>query len=255
MSKKKMGFSSFFCWNCGERIEKTKQLCPNCGARYAGKDKYGDRPALGAGGIGWSDQAGHPCFEGYAKKYRKYSYIWLIGLSVLIPGCMLATGELEATAEGLMVIGIIVGVFWAFGLFFLHKQYGKNHPDWDGTVENKQIIQKTRTKKNQDGSRYKESYTEFVVSIRRQDGSLYDLTTENQSTIYDYYHVGDYVHYHGSKYLKYIEKYDKSLDTVIFCASCHRMCDARDNFCEACGSVLLKGAPVTTQPPQTAVSP
>ncbi len=251
MGKKMMGYGSFFCWNCGARIEKGSQLCPGCGERYAGKTKYGNRPALGAGGIGWSDQAGHPCFKRYIKNYRKYAYFWLIGFSVLIPGGLLATGGLKANAEGLMVIAVIVGVFWAFGLIFLYKQYGKDRPDWDGTVENKEILQKTATRKNQDGSRYKETYTEFVVSIRRQDDSLYNLTAKNNAALYDYYRIGDYVHYHGSKYLNCIEKYDKSLDIVLFCTSCHRLCDARDYFCEACGSALLKGAPVM-QPSQMA---
>ena len=252
MSKKTVGYGSFFCWNCGRRMEKRGQQCPNCGVKYSGKNKYGSIPALGSGGIGWSDQAGHPCFERYIKNYRKNSYIWLIGLSILIPGGILATGELTFNAEGLMVIGVILGVLWAVGLIFLHRQYGGNRPDWDGTVENKQIFQKTETKKDQDGNRYKEAYTEFVVSIRKQDGALHTLATKNDSTVYDYYRIGDYVHYHGSKYLNCFEKYDKSLDTVNFCASCHRLCDSRDHYCEACGSILLNGMPVTLQPPQTA---
>lgn len=246
MGKKRMGYGAFFCWNCGNRIEKKAQQCHGCGAKYDGRNKYGNIAALGAGGVGWSDQANHPCFERYIKNYRKNSYIWLIALSLLIPGGLLLTGELTFNAEGLVVVSVIVGVFWSVGLIFLHKQYGKSQPDWDGTVENKQIFQNTETKKDQDGNRYKEASTEFVISIRKQDGTLHTLIRKNDSTLYDYYRIGDYVHYHGNKYLDYFEKYDKSLDTINFCVSCHRLCDSRDNYCEACGSILLKGTPVVS---------
>lgn len=238
MAKKIIGYGNFFCWNCGDRIEKGKRTCPNCGVKYKGDSKYGDIPALGAGGVGWSSNAAHHSFKKYFKNDRKYSFIWLIGLSILIPGGMLLSGEIELDTEGIMVIGGILAAFWGIGLLFILKKGGKK-PDWDGIVEDKKIFQKTRQTKDREGKAYDEEYTEYIVYIRKQNNSIFELIEEN-NTRYDYFNIGDYLHYHGSKYLNYIEKYDKSLDTTIFCASCSSISDMRDNYCERCGCILLK---------------
>lgn len=246
IGKKLIGYRNFFCWNCGDKIVRKEENCPNCGVKYSGKNKYNSNSALGAGGIGWSVQSRHPSFKNYFKKYCICVFTWLVGLSILVPTILLLIGDIELDSEGTLVIKVVVSMFWVVGILFLLFQRGKNKPDWDGVVGDKKILQKTRTRKGNDGRKYKESYTEYVVFIRKQDGSLYKLIKENNSTLYEYYRVGDYVHYHGNKYLNCFEKYDKSLDAVIFCITCGNQCDARSNFCERCGSVLLKGAPVSS---------
>jgi RNA polymerase subunit RPABC4/transcription elongation factor Spt4 len=238
MAKKLIGYGNFFCWNCGERIEKGKRICPNCGSKYSGDSKYGNVSALGAGGIGWSHNAAHHSFKKYFKNDRKYSMIWLIGISILVPGGMLLSREIELDTEGIMVIGGILAAFWGIGLLFMFKKRGKK-PDWDGIVEDKKTFQKTRLRKDREGKKYEESYTEYIVYIRKQNNSIFELKEED-SAQYDYFNIYDYLHYHGDKYLNYIEKYDKSLDTIIFCASCRSICDIRDNYCERCGCILLK---------------
>ena len=241
MGKKFIGYGDFFCWNCGERIEKGEQICPKCGVKYDGKNKYDNDSALGAGGIGWSEQVGHPSLKNYFKSYCKCVLVWLIGLSILIPTILLLIGDIELDSEGTFVIKGVVTIFWVVGILFLLSLYGRNKPDWDGVVEDKKIIQKTRTRKDREGRKYKESYTEFVIFIRKQDGSLYELAKEDDSTLCEYYRIGDYVRYHGNRFLKYFEKYDKSLDTTIYCVSCGSRRDIRDNFCGGCGCVILKG--------------
>lgn len=243
MAKKRVGYGSFYCWNCGKNIEKGKRKCPYCEAWYSGKSKYEGLPETGAGGIGWSEQTGHPCFKKYVKKYRKYSFIWLAGVSILISVILLTVGDIEPDSEGLKILAIILGIIWFVGILFLFLLNGRNKPDWEGVVEDKTIEQKTRRNKDSDGNYYKERYTQYTVIIRKQDGSLYRISNDDDSTKYDYYRIGDYVKYHGGKYLKYIEKYDKSFDSVLYCASCKRGNDARNNFCEYCGSVILKAAP------------
>ncbi len=238
MAKKIIGYGNFFCWNCGNRIEKGKRICPNCGSKYSGEGKYGNISALGVGGIGWSNNAAHPCFKKYIINDRKYSLIWLIGISILVPGVMLLSGEIEFDTEGIMVIGGILAAFWGIGILFIFKKSG-NKPDWDGIVEDKKIFQKTRSKKDRQGKKYKESYTEYIVYIRKQNNDIIELK-EDDSVQYDYFNIGDYLHYHGGKYLNCIEKYDKSLDTIIFCASCRSISDIRNNYCQRCGCILLK---------------
>lgn len=240
MGRKFVGYGDFFCWNCGERIEKGAETCPDCGAKYYGKNKYSSKTALGAGGIGWSDQSEHPSFKKYSKNKCIVVLIWLIGLSILVPTILLLIGDIELDSEGITVIKVVIGMFWFVGLLFLYP--GRNKPNWEGIVEDKRAVQKTRTRKDSEKRKYKEHYTDYIVSIRKQDGSFYELRKEDNSTQYEYYRIGDYVRYHGNKHLRCFEKYDKSLDEVIFCISCGDQRDIRDNFCGRCGGALLKGA-------------
>lgn len=238
MAKKIIGYGSFFCWNCGKRIENKKKNCPYCGSKYSGEDRYDNYSALGAGGLGWSNKTNHPCFKEYFKNNRKFGLIWLTGISIIVPAALILTGEIKIDTEGIMVIGGVIAVFWIIGLIFLFKN-SKNMPAWDGIVEDKKIFQKTRHKKDREGKKYEESYTEYIVYVRRENNDIFELKKED-SAQYDYFRKGDYVHYHGDKYLHYIEKYDKSFDTTVFCACCGDIRDIRDNYCERCGCILLK---------------
>lgn len=240
MGKKVFGYGDFFCWNCGKRIEKGVDNCPYCSALYGGNQKYGNVLALGAGGIGWSDKARHPSFKKYFKNQRKAGFIWLIGISIIVPGGLLISKQISLDSEGIFVITGLLGIFWVVGLLFMFMGK-KNKPDWDGVVENKRFENKVRKKRDDDGTSYKVSYTEYIVVIRKQNGSIYELKWEDNPAKYEYYRNGDYVHYHGSKYMNYFEKYDKSLDPFLFCVACGDKRDARDNYCGRCGAVLLKG--------------
>ncbi len=240
MAKKIIGYGSFFCWNCGKGIENKKKICPYCGSKYSGEDKYGNVPALGAGGIGWSNNASHPCFKEYFKNNRKYGLIWLAGISIIVPAALILSGEIEFDNEGIMVMAGVIAVFWFIGLLFLFKNR-KNMPAWDGLVEDKRILQKVRQKKDREGRSYRESYTEYIVYIRKDSKDIFELIRED-SALYDYFRKGDYVHFHGDKSLNYIEKYDKSFDTSVFCACCGDISDIRDNYCKRCGCILLKAA-------------
>lgn len=239
MAKKKIGYGDFYCWNCGDRMEKDKQICPVCGVQYYAENKYGPLQALGAGGLGWFEQTNHPSFKAYKKKVKKVAGVWAIGLSIIIPTALVVSGQIDLDKMGILNILFVVTLFWIFAL--ASSRYGKNKPDWEGIVENKEIRQKTRTKKDDDGRKYKESYTEYAVIIKRQNGQVSQLTWEDSSRIYDYYRIGDYLRYHGNKYLRCFEKYDKTLDPVLYCAACGNERDARDNFCGKCGTILLKG--------------
>ncbi|MGI6084584.1 MAG: hypothetical protein ACOYIF_03975 [Acetivibrionales bacterium] len=241
MAKKYFGYGDFFCSNCGERREKGKMKCPVCGVWYSEKKKYGDSSALGAGGIGWSDKINDPRFAKFDRNYRKYSYIWVGSLSVIIPTIMLAIGDISLDKEGITVISVIIGVLWLFCLVFLF--YGRNNPDWDGQLIDKRIDHKTRRVKSGDGYR-KENYVEYILVFRLTDGSIKEVSFKENETRFDYYRIGDYVHYHGKKRLSAIEKYDKSQDEILFCIKCHCQNDARNNYCTRCGCPLLKGQPL-----------
>ncbi|NLX63186.1 MAG: hypothetical protein GX022_00170 [Clostridiaceae bacterium] len=241
MAKKFFGYGDFFCSNCGERIEKGKMKCPACGAWYSEKKRYGNSSALGAGGIGWSDKIKDPRFVKYDRYYRKYSHILMCGLSILIPAIILATGDIRPDEEGITVISFIIGVLWLFGLVSLFFS-GRNKPDWEGQVVEKRIEHKTRKVKSGDDY-IKENYDEYIVVFRLTDGSIKEVSFKDSRTMFDYYRIDDYVHFHGKRYLSAFEKYDKSRDEILFCIKCHQMNDARNNFCSRCGCPLLKGQP------------
>ena len=120
------------------------------------KDKYSNKTALGAGGIGWSNQSRHPSFKKYFKKKCTVVLVWLIGLSILVPTILFLIGDIRLDSEGFTVIKVVVGMFWIIGLLFLYP--GRNKPDWEGVVEDKKVIQKTRIRKDSEKRKYKESY-------------------------------------------------------------------------------------------------
>ena len=231
----------FFCWNCGEKTQNGVRICPHCGAKYTGESRYGGAPALGAGGVGWSDQAGDPFFRKYAGKYTKLAIGWMIGLSILIPAILLLTGQVEPEGEGLTVLIVVPAVIWLVGIIFLLKKFGGRDKTWDGVIENKSEEQKVRMEKESNQNKRRVQYMEYTITIRRQDGGVKRLVDADNAANYLYFNIGDQVRVHQTKYLKYIEKYDKSHDPELFCAACGSFNDARDNFCERCGAPMLKG--------------
>ena len=240
MGKKKFGYGDFFCWNCGDRMKNKAKKCPVCGVLYSGKDKYGDQPLEGAGGLGWSDKTRHPSFKKYAKNHVKAGLVWLVGLSILVPGGLLISKEISFDSEGKYVIAGVISIFWAFGIGFFLLTYRKKR-DWEGLIEAKKIVERQRKKKGSDGRAYYESYRDYILVIRMEDGGLNEVKWTNSSDQYDYFREGDVIRYHGGRYLDYIEKYDKRMDPILYCVSCGDGRDSRDNFCGRCGSILLKG--------------
>ncbi len=90
----------------------------------------------------------------------------------------------------------------------MHFQYGRKRPEWDGIVENKFSENKKRYDKSNNRTVY---YTEYTLVYKRQDGKQIKHTSQN-SNEYDTFQIGEHVHYHGGKYCKGLEKYDKSHD-------------------------------------------
>lgn len=233
----------FFCWNCGAKTIKGNSTCPSCNSKYVAKGRYGNTQALGAGGVGWSDRYNDPFFRKYAGKYVKITLVWMLVLSIIIPAILLITNQIEPEGEGLIVMLVVPAVIWLVGILFLLKKYsGSRDKSWDGIVENKTEQQKTRTeKRGKTDCNRTIKYMEYVVVIRRQDGSEKRLTRQDDASDYRYFNIGEHVRFHDSKYLKFLEKYDKSRDTELTCPACHHRNDARDNYCLYCGAPMFKG--------------
>lgn len=235
---------NLYCWSCGQKVQSDAERCPFCGAAYAGRDKYGAAIALGAGGIGWSERADDPFFRQYAGRYSRASVGWMFCLGLLIPFLLLVTGQIEPEGEGIGVMLGVPAVIWAIGIIFLLKRYGGRDKSWDGTVTDKSkqdVIRIERVTKYGTRSYREVRHTKYVISFRTQDGESRCMTYWDNSGGYRYLNIGDLVRVHRKKYLKYIEKYDKTQETKLSCAACGYPNDARNNYCELCGAPILKG--------------
>ncbi len=230
----------FFCSRCGTNFPAKAEHCPQCGFNPYESDPYPGISPLGAGGVGWSDRIHDPRFNTYQKNRRKIILIWTVALAIVVPLMLLIFHEGRLDGESLIVAAVISGMFLLIGLYAaLHtRQKGTG---WDGVVEDKKEFLRERRVKESDGRYRLEPYMEYVVYIRRNDGKIEELKYTNDTTLYNYYQVGEYVHMHEDRDLRALEKYDKSRDEIIFCASCGGLMDIRADYCSQCGCPLLKG--------------
>ena len=238
MAKKWFGYGDFYCWKCGRNIEKGHDNCPFCGASY---DSFNISPALGAGGVGWSNQENHPSFAAYHRRSRKTFQICMVILSLIIGFVLFVLpGELDFDAEGLKIYAGVLAIVWGIDLlwYFINN---KSHKDWEGVVTGKETEEYTTTSRDKETGRTEtKHHTRFILHFRKDDGSEEKLPATDNSGWYDYLNEGDRVRYHGKKSMNYYEKYDKSHDETIPCAGCGSERDARENFCGRCGCVILK---------------
>ena len=238
MAKKWFGYGDFYCWKCGRSIEKGHDNCPFCGAPY---NKFKTASALGAGGVGWSNQEDHPSFGAYHRRSRKTFQICLVILSLIIGFVLfILPGELNFDAEGLKIYAGVLAIVWGIDLlwYFLSNRSKKS---WDGVVTGKETEEYTTTSRDKETGRTEtKHHTRFILHFRKDDGSEEKLPATDNSGWYDYLNEGDRVRYHGKKSMNYYEKYDKSHDETIPCAGCGSERDARENFCGRCGCVILK---------------
>ncbi len=243
MAKKRVGYGAFYCWHCGDAVEKGRETCPACGASYESAGRFGSGTGLGAGGVGWSDKTRHPAFKRFTKNYWLAVLVWDGALTILIPGLMLASGDIKADAEGLRILAIIVGIIWLFGIGFVLLKRGRNKRNWDGVVENKLVEHHEKVRKDSNGVRQTRYYDVYVLVIRQHSGKLRRFEQIDLPGVYDQFQVGDNVRFHGNRHLNCLEKYDKRFDSQLFCVSCGAGHDPRADYCDACGCPLLKGQP------------
>ena len=251
MAKKKIGYGDFYCVFCGEGIEKKATACPRCGRPY-GDEKFEGIDPLGAGGIGWSDQVNNPCFKKNDKKNIFGLIIVMMIISIIIFAAICISGDMDIV-EALPIFGGVMAIEWTFWIIWLIGQYGKRK-DWEGVVEQKERYQQEYTRKDNQGYRYTETQMVYKVHFRKNNGKKKTLTTIERSSWYDYLFEGDHIRFHG-KNMSYYEKYDKSHDVMIPCASCGGARDARETYCGKCGAIMLKGQLVAPKPLTQAQAP
>lgn len=206
---------------------KGNKKCGVCSFDAKSGSPFGDIPVLGAGGIGWSERINDPLFAKYQKNSRLYMLLFALMISILVPAILFATGELSWDGEGRLIVGVIAGLYFLSAFFSIRKtvRQGKS---WEGVVEDKQYLKRNRI-------------TEYILIVQLDSGKFKELSYIDDPTMLDYFQIGERIKCHQMKNLRTLEKYDKSHDKILFCPSCACMCDARADYCAACGSPLLKG--------------
>ena len=236
MAKKKIGYGDFHCVFCGDKIEKKASSCPRCGHPYD-NSKFSGISLIGAGGIGWSEKADDPCFKEKRKKNLVGTVIFMIIISIIICAVIYFTGKMEMS-KVLPIWGGVLAIIWVFWLIWIIA-HNVNRKDWEGTVKSKESTIRHHTRKDDDGNETEYTQTVYTIYFRTAEGKKKKLTCVDKSSWYDYLKEGDAVRYHG-KYMSYYEKYDKSHDNYILCASCGLARDPRETYCGKCGCVILK---------------
>ena len=193
--------------------------------------------------IGYYEKINDQAFKRYQKNATKYSLIFSLILCVIAVGGFFIYGETSVEMDNPQALYIGMGIGGMFITIALIQiiQRAKSKT-WDGVVTDKKVEEKRR-KKYSSGSglfkrKYYEEYVLYAVHIKGENGHEQTLRSEDDSTVYDYYKIGDKVRHH--KGLNTFEKYDKTGDEIIFCNACASLNDIHDEVCHRCGAPLLK---------------
>lgn len=216
---------TYFCTQCGTRLSG-KKPCRSCGFDIHSDQPYGNTSPVGAGGYGWSDAVNDPRFAGYQGNKRTYITIFSLILIISIPAFLLLSGDLKLDGEGITVIGVVSFMFLLIAIFAISGTKRKGM-EWIGKIVDKRLA---------DGQ-----HSQPRIIIKRADGIMIEIPFDEDLVQYEYYNIGDVIKKHNKPNLRTLEKQDKRKDAVLFCPSCAYQGDARDYYCQACGSPLLKG--------------
>ena len=176
--------------------------------------------------MAYSSKINDPSFNKYLNHTKNYRWQFGFALAIIavIGFYLYGSFSEEINNPEALYIGLgIGGMFLLIGIFSAFS--GKKERTWDGEVVDKgKIKQKNKII--------------FIVYIRDSRQQIHQIRSENDTTLYDYYKIGEKVRYHGK--LKTYEKYDKSRDDIIFCNACSFMHEIEEHICRNCGCPLLK---------------
>ena len=211
-----------FCPVCGNRLKKGNPLCEHCGFAWAAENPFKNVPET-SGRTGWSSLKCDIRFKKYKRDHITIILIWAISLAFLIPGILLITGNISKDESWVAVILTIM--FLGIG-FVSAVSVRRKGTEWVGTVIDKY------DNRTAGSNRYTiyfltEDYTQVIKNY-------------SSNIKYDYFKISDLVRMHDNGLIRYLEKFDKSQDEIIFCAACNYLMDIRADYCQACGCPLLK---------------
>lgn len=214
-----------YCKNCGTVLVEKARFCTGCGGR-----------------IGYSERIHDPAFAVYLKSTNRWSAIFSMILAVAAVIGFYIYGETSREMENPQALFIGFGIGSMFLAIAFFQILGRKRSEtWDGVVVDKTVKQKDRRQSTGSGDNdyYIHYYTEYAVIVRENEsGKTHRMVFEDDTTVFDYYQVGDRIRRHAG--LNSYEKYDKSKDSIIFCNACGTLCDINDEVCFRCQCPLLK---------------
>lgn len=250
----KKGMDIMYCKNCGHELSENGKFCGGSGAPVEEKNDIEytqarekaqdsrlieERPkAVSYGRVGFSTRISDTTFAKYVKNNNKSSTIFSIILAMTAIIGFFIYGETSSEMDNPEALYIGFGIGGMFILIALFQIIGrKRSKTWDGTVIDKTIKNKMRKQNAGNNDYYWVDFFEYKVIIRGDSGKKHEITSEDDTTIYNYYEIGDRVRHHGG--LNSYEKYDKSKDSIIFCAACGSLNNIEDDYCFRCKCPLL----------------
>ena len=176
--------------------------------------------------MAYSDKINDPAFDRYLKNTSNYRLQFSLVLAFAAIAGFFLYGHFSDAMDNpeALYIGLAIGVMFVLIGIFSALQVRPTQT-WDGVVKGKKI-------------RRVKGRLEYVVMISDGNDHIHEIISENDPTLYEYYHEGEKVRFHGR--FKSFEKYDKSGDEIIFCNACAFMNEISEDFCRNCGCPLLK---------------
>lgn len=229
-----------YCQLCGAVVSENAKFCKACGG-VLNKQPKNVPPNIDQHLVGFSSKINDPAFEKYIKNTNRWSAIFSVILAVAAIISFFIYGETSTEMENPQALFIGLGIGGMFLLIALFQIIGrKRSKTWDGTVVDKTVKKKNRRQSTGGGDNdyYIHYYTEYAVIVRKDGGKTHRMVAEDDDTVYNYYQIGDRVRHHGG--LNSYEKYDKSRDSIIFCAACASLNKMEDDYCFRCKCPLLK---------------
>jgi hypothetical protein len=186
--------------------------------------------------MAYSNKIDDQSFDKYLQNTKNWKFQFSLIIAAMAIAGFFLYGELSDEMDNpeALQIGMGIGLMFILIGFFSGKS-NSNNRTWDGVVIDKKI---TKTMKDSDSGYGKAERYIFTVFIKSEDEKVYEIGSENDETVYNYYKIGDKVRHHGR--LNSYEKFDKSGDTIIFCNACAFLHDIDEDVCRNCGCPLLK---------------
>ncbi len=224
------------CPKCGADSAKNIRFCTDCGSPMP---QSAENPELGARTlIGYSTLINDPAFARYMRNTKVWSLSFASILAVIAIVAFYIYGENSPEMDNPEALYIGLAIGGMFMLIALSQIVGRiRSKTWDGVVVDKKVEHKRRKRQSGDDA-YWVNYQQYTVFIKKDNGRMHQLSSEDDDTVYNYYKIGDKVRHH--KGLNSLEKYDKSADSIIFCSACASLNNIEDGKCFRCSCPLLK---------------
>lgn len=253
-----------FCKHCGDKVPEGAKFCKYCGKSVDPAHPEADAesetvnhvkiappvheevpappmqaPALNCGITpGFTTKTSDPTFIGSIKKTGKGTLIFGIVL-ILLPLLVTFFLSIKNGDFSYMIYGAVISAaFLIENIIMAAKK--KADKQWDGTVTDKHTQQ--GRKRGSEKGEY-ETYTEYVTVFCDSNGKTRKCVEGTNSNdahpTFDYLNVGDIVRYHP-EFDGFYEKYNKVVETHIFCPSCKTWNEVKYDYCQKCGMVVLK---------------